>query len=72
MPFKESFNDFGNSSFVFAVRYKSVNAQCVAVNAKAIQACLRSEQYWVYEVIAKSVRSQRVKVYAVNPRNILV
>ena len=51
-----------------------MNAQCVSVNAKAIQPCVRSERYWVYEVNGKGVRSQRVKdlVCAVNARNMLV
>ena len=57
----------------FNVRYKLVNrgAQYVAVNAKAIQACVRSKRYWVYEVNGKSVRSQQVKAYAVNARKCL-
>ena len=49
-----------------------MNAQCVSVNAKAIQPCVESELYWVYEVNGKRVRSQRVKVCAVNAINMLV
>ena len=56
----------------FTERYKSVNALCVAVNAKPIQLCVRSTLYWMYEVNGKSVRSQQVKVYAVKARTILV
>ena len=51
---------------------KSVNAQCVSVNAKAIHPGVRNERYWVYEVNGKCVQRQRVKVCAVNTRNILV
>ena len=47
--------------FFFKVRYKSVNAQYLAVNATAIQACVRSKRYWVCEVNGKSVRSKREK-----------
>ena len=64
-----SLSDFGNIFRLFNVRYKSINAQYVAVNAKAF---VRSKRYCVYEVNGNNVQSQQVKVYAVNARNLLV
>ena len=50
---KEVFSDFGNVFFVFTVRYKSINAYCVTVNAKAIQPYVRNKRYRVYKVNGK-------------------
>ena len=65
-------SDFGNIFRLFNLRYKSINAQYVAINSKAIQAFVRSKRYCVYEVNGNRVRSQQVKVYAVNARTLLV
>ena len=69
---ERNFSMISEIYFVLTVCYKSVNAHCVAVTAKAIQPCVRSKRFLVYEVNGKCARSQRVKVYIVNARNMLV